>query len=160
MRRSVENRPVPSKRTGRIACHLEQDRQLCRMSPKRLSSCTIIVVEDHDDARTYLGIFLRGLGANIVLAQDGVEGLEAVKSNKPDLVITDLQMPRMDGFDLLREIRALQSNTKSSVPIIAMTAFDIGRESARLMNMGFQACLPKPFTVEKLLVTILAALDS
>lgn len=128
------------------------------MSSKLLSSCTIVVAEDHDDARESLGIFLRGLGAKIVLAKDGVEGLEAAKSSNPDLIITDLQMPRMDGFDLLREIRSLQPNTKSSVPIIAMTAFDLGRETARVMNMGFQACLPKPFTAQKLLVTILAVL--
>ena len=117
-----------------------------------------MVAEDHDDARKSLGFFLRGLGADIVLEKDGVEGLEAAKSSNPDLIITDLQMPRMDGFDLLREIRSLQPNTKSSVPIIAMTAFDLGRETARLMNMGFQACLPKPFTAQKLLVTILAVL--
>jgi CheY-like chemotaxis protein len=53
------------------------------MSPHRLSHCTIIVVEDHDDARIYLGMFLSTLGANVILAKDGVEGLEAVKNNDP-----------------------------------------------------------------------------
>jgi CheY-like chemotaxis protein len=50
------------------------------MSPDRLSNVTIVVVEDHDDARRYLGLFLDRLGANVVLASNGFEGLEATKT--------------------------------------------------------------------------------
>jgi CheY-like chemotaxis protein len=130
------------------------------MSSNRLASCTIVVVENHEDARTYLGIFLSRLGANVVSAKDGIEGLDAVKKHDPDLVITDLQMPRMDGFELLREIRGLKPDVRGSVPIIAMTAFGTTIENARLVNMGFQDWLQKPFTIEKFLTTILAALDA
>jgi CheY-like chemotaxis protein len=130
------------------------------MFSNRLVYCTIVVVEDHEDARTYLGIFLSRLGANVVLAKDGIEGLDAVKKHDPDLVITDLQMPRMDGFELLREIRGLKPEVGGSVPIIAMTAFGTTIENARLVNMGFQDWLQKPFTIEKFLTTILAVLDA
>jgi CheY-like chemotaxis protein len=130
------------------------------MSSNRLVYCTIVVVEDHEDARTYLGIFLSRLGANVVLAKDGIEGLDAVKRHDPDLVITDLQMPRMDGFELLREIRGLKPDVRGSVPIIAMTAFGTTIENGRLVNMGFQDWLQKPFTIEKFLTTILAVLDA
>jgi DNA-binding response OmpR family regulator len=130
------------------------------MSSNRLDCCTIVVVEDHEDARTYLGIFLSRLGANVILAKDGIEGLDAVKKHDPDLVITDLRMPRMDGFHLLREIRGLKREVRGSVPIIAMTAFGTTIENARLANMGFQAWLQKPFTIEKFLGTILAVLDA
>jgi two-component system, sensor histidine kinase len=130
------------------------------MSSNRLDCCTIIVVEDHEDARTYLGVFLGGLGANVVLAKDGIEGLDAVKKYDPDLVITDLKMPRMDGFELLREIRGLKPDVRGGVPIIAMTAFGTTIENARLANLGFQAWMQKPFTIEKFLATILALLDT
>jgi chemosensory pili system protein ChpA (sensor histidine kinase/response regulator) len=130
------------------------------MSSNRLDCCTIVVVEDHEDARTYLGIFLSRLGAKVILAKDGIEGLDAVKKHDPDLVITDLRMPRMDGFHLLREIRGLKREVRGSVPIIAMTAFGTTIENARLANMGFQAWLQKPFTIEKFLGTILAVLDA
>jgi DNA-binding response OmpR family regulator len=130
------------------------------MSSNRLDCCTIVVVEDHEDARTYLGIFLSRLGANVILAKDGVEGLDAVKKHDPDLVITDLRMPRMNGFDLLREIQGLNREVRGSVPIIAMTAFGTTIENARLANMGFRAWLQKPFTIEKFLATILAVLDA
>jgi len=119
-----------------------------------------VVVEDHDDARTYLGMFLSTLGANVILAKDGVEGLEAVKNNDPNLVITDLQMPRIDGFELLNEIRALKPDRKGSVPVIAMTAFATRAAHARLVDRGFRACLEKPFTAERLLAEVLAALGA
>ena len=60
------------------------------MSPDRLRDLTIVVVEDHDDARRYLGLFLKQIGANVVLARNGFEGLEATKNNRPDLVVSDI----------------------------------------------------------------------
>jgi CheY-like chemotaxis protein len=66
------------------------------MSPNRLSNLTIVVVEDHDDARRYLGLFLDRSGATVVVARNGVEGLKAVRNNRPDLVVSDIQMPGAD----------------------------------------------------------------
>ena len=129
------------------------------MSPSRLSNLTIVVVEDHDDARRYLGIFLDHLGANVVLARNAFEGLEAIKNNHPNLVLSDINMPGMDGFELLREIRAFGPDTGGSIPIIAMTAFVTYTDRARILNAGFQECLPKPFTPDKLLKAILSVLN-
>ena len=129
------------------------------MSPNRLTNLTIVVVEDHDDARTYLGLFLDRLGASVVVARNGFEGIEAIKNNRPNLVVTDINMPEMDGFELLREIRALGPAAGGSVPVIAMTAFVTNADRARILNAGFQACLPKPFTPDKLVETILTLLD-
>jgi CheY-like chemotaxis protein len=116
-------------------------------------------VEDHDDARRYLGLFLDHLGANVLLARNASEGLDAIKNNSPDLVLSDINMPGMDGFELLREIRALGSDARGSVPVIAMSALVRHADRARMLNAGFQACLPKPFTPAKLEETILTVLD-
>ena len=129
------------------------------MSADRLNDLTIVVVEDHDDARRYLGLFLKQIGANVVLARNGFEGLEATKNNRPDLVVSDIKMPGMDGFELLREIRAFGPDTGGSIPVIAMTAFVSYADRARILNAGFQECLPKPFTPDKLLETILTVLN-
>ncbi len=129
------------------------------MSPNRLSSLTIVVVEDHDDARRYLGLFLGRLGANVVVARDGFEGLEAIKNSRPNLVVSDISMPGMDGFELLREIRALGPESGGSVPVIAMTAFVTQADHARLLAAGFQGFLAKPFTPDKLVAVILSVLD-
>jgi CheY-like chemotaxis protein len=129
------------------------------MSPNRLSNLTIVVVEDHDDARRYVGLFLDRLDANVVLARNGFEGLEATKNSRPDLVVSDIQMPGMNGFELLREIRAFGPDTVGSTPVIAMTAFVTYADRARILNAGFQECLPKPFTPDKLLEAILTVLN-
>ncbi len=92
------------------------------------------------------------------MARDGFEGLEAIKNNRPNLVVSDISMPGMDGFELLRKIRALGSESGGSVPVIAMTAFVTPADRARLLDAGFQAFLPKPFTPDKLVEAILAVL--
>jgi CheY-like chemotaxis protein len=99
------------------------------------------------------------IGANVVLARNGFEGLEATKNNRPDLVVSDIEMPGMDGYELLREIRAFRPDTGGSIPVIAMTAFVTYADRARILNAGFQECLPKPFTPDKLLKAILTVLN-
>jgi|SRR5258708_31837121 CheY-like chemotaxis protein len=125
------------------------------MSHNRLSNLRIVIVEDHDDTRRYLGIFLGQLGANVVLARNAFEGVEAVKTSRPNLVLCDIKMPGPDGFDVLSEIRALGPAAGGNVPVIAMSAL-VTRASARML--GFQSCLPKPFTPDNLVETILTAL--
>jgi CheY-like chemotaxis protein len=123
----------------------------------KLSNVTIVVVEDNNDVRTHLGVFLDCSDAKVVLAGNAFEGLEAIKNTLPDLVLSDIKMPGMDGFELLGKIRALGPDAGGSVPIIAMSAFLRG-ERAYTLDAGFQACLPKPFTPERLLDTILTVL--
>ena len=129
------------------------------MSPNRLSHLTIVIVEDHDDARRYLTLFLERLGAKVLTARNAWEGLEAIKNNSPSLVLSDITMPGKDGFELLREIRALGADGEARVPVIAMTALVTHTDRARILNAGFQGCLAKPFTPDKLVETILTVLD-
>src|SRR5215469_12588111 len=92
------------------------------MPGEPLADLTILVVEDHDDARRYIEIFLRQLGANVVGARNAMEALEAVQNRRPNLVLSDIAMPGRDGFELLRQIRALERAGERAVPIIAMSA--------------------------------------
>jgi DNA-binding response OmpR family regulator len=129
------------------------------MAPNLLSNLTIVVVEDHDDVRDYLGIFFRQMGANVLLARDAKEGLAAIVNGAPDLVVSDISMPGHDGFSLLADIRALEPEAGGCVPVIAMSAL-LGRvDQGRLLKAGFQAYLPKPFGPAKLMKTILAVLE-
>jgi two-component system, chemotaxis family, CheB/CheR fusion protein len=127
------------------------------MSQNPLSNFTIVVVEDHDDTRRSLGIFLGRLGANVALAKNAFEGVEAVKTSRPNLVLADIKMPGPDGFEVLRKIRALGPAAGGSVPVIAMSAL-VRHSSARMLQAGFDGCLPKPFTPDQLLETILTVL--
>src|ERR1700730_12564250 len=129
------------------------------MPPAPLSNLTIVVVEDHDDARRYIGLCLGQLGANVVVARNAIEGLEAVKMYRPKLVLSDISMPGQDGFDLLSDIRALGPDAGGSVPVIAMTALVTHVDRARILNAGFNAFLPKPFSLETLVEAILKVLN-
>jgi len=129
------------------------------MSPNRFSNFTIVVVEDHDDIRGYLGAFLSRLGAKVVAARNALEGLEAVKTCRPNLVLSDIVIPGRDGFGLLGDIRSLGPDAGGNVPVIAMSALVTDADRARILNAGFQACLPKPFGPAKLMETILTVLE-
>ena len=129
------------------------------MLRKPLTDLTIVIVEDHDDTRMSIGSYLDRLGANVIGARNAFEGLELIKNNHPDLVLSDIQMPGGDGFELVREIRLLDTGSGGSVPVIAMTAFLRPADRARIINAGFQACLSKPFTPNRLVETILTLLN-
>ena len=130
------------------------------VSSKPLSHITIVVVDDNSDVLRFVGAFLAHLGANIALARSATEGLEAIKTNRPDLVLSDISMPGRDGFDLLRDIRALAPDAGGSVPVIAMTALVTRLDGARFLSAGFQAFLPKPFHPDKLVETIQKVLNN
>lgn len=129
------------------------------MPPKPLSDLTIVIVEDHDDTRKSIGSYLDRLGANVTGARNAFDGLEAIKNYRPDLVLCDIQMPGEDGFELVRQIRLLELDSGGSVPVIGMTAFLTPADRARILNAGFQACLSKPFTANRLVETILTLLN-
>jgi CheY-like chemotaxis protein len=126
------------------------------MSANALDNLTIVLVEDHPDARALIGAFLRKEGANVIAASDGLEGLEAVKTHHPDLVLSDLAMPRRDGFELLDDIRSLESTHVRSVPVIAMTAFARCTDPRRSQEAGFERHLAKPFSPNQLMDAILS----
>jgi CheY-like chemotaxis protein len=145
-----------------MACHRRVGTVVgpSQMSQEHFNNLTIVVVEDHDDARNYLGLFLGHLGANVVVARDAVEGLEAVKNYRPNLVLSDISMPGRDGFGLLNDIRSLGLDAGGSVPVIAMTAIITHLDRARILGAGFTAFLPKPFSPDKLAETIQKVLTS
>jgi len=129
------------------------------MSHNPFSNLTIVIVEDHDDIRGYLAAFLIRLGAKVVEATNAFEGFKAVKTFRPNIVLSDIAMPGRDGFGLLGEIRSLGPDAGGNVPVIAMTALVTHADRARILGAGFQACLPKPFGPDKLVATILEVLE-
>jgi len=121
---------------------------------------TIIVAEDHDGTRRSLALFLRRqLSATVVEASNAPECLGEMKTRKPTLVLSDILMPGCDGFEMLREIRALEKNGEPRIPIIATTALGSKADRKRIFDAGFRAYLQKPFTPDQLIETIRSVLD-
>src|SRR5215469_6329769 len=119
------------------------------MRPELLKGLKIVVVEDHTLLLRQIGSFLEQFGANVALAANGVQGLKAIKNNHPHVVVTDIVMDGVNGFELLRQIRELGPTEGGSVPVIAISG--LIKDADRINEAGFQACLFKPFSPDELL---------
>ncbi len=105
-----------------------------------LKNITVLYVEDEDEAREQFTQFLNRLVGVLITAKDGAEGLAAFHEHKPQLIITDIQMPNMDGIAMCHEIRKVDS----SVPIIILTAFEQIDYLKESINLHVDRYLTKP----------------
>jgi len=111
-----------------------------------LKGLTILYVEDEPEVRDQLAGFLRRRAARLILAENGEEGLESFRRHRPQLVVTDIRMPVMDGLTMAREIRALDAG----VPLIVTTAFEQTDYLLRSIDIGVDKYVTKPIDVERL----------
>jgi two-component system, OmpR family, KDP operon response regulator KdpE len=118
-----------------------------------MTSATILVVDDEPQIRRVMRATLSAEGYTIVEARNGLEALEKVRSERPDLVILDLNMPNMDGIEACREIRS-----SSKVPIIMLTVRSAEKDKVRALDAGADDYVVKPFGIQELLARIRAAL--
>jgi len=107
----------------------------------------ILVVDDSVDTRELLHLYLKTAGYMVFLAADGGEGLYQAKMDEPDLIITDITMPNLDGFGMIRELRATERF--ADIPIIALTAY--GEEQLeKAREAGATEAVTKPMNLEEL----------
>ena len=109
----------------------------------------VLIVDDSKNARRILQEFLKEVDVETILAEDGKKAVELLKNNSPHLVITDLMMPDMDGFELLRILKS-DPETKS-IPVIAVTADANMETRERAFRMGAEDFIVKPFILEDLI---------
>jgi signal transduction histidine kinase len=105
-----------------------------------LKALTVLYVEDDADTREQFSDFLRRSVGILITAENGVAGLEAFKKHTPDIVITDILMPQMDGLTMAQEILGMMP----SLPIIVITAFEQTGYLMRAINMGIEKYVTKP----------------
>ena len=120
----------------------------------RLSSIKVVAVDDHADTRELLRFILERSSADAIVAGSGEEALKAIKDFRPDILVCDLAMSQMDGFELLENVRRLGPEI-ASLPCIAFTASARNEDRIRSRRAGFQAHLVKPVLTEELVMTIL-----
>jgi signal transduction histidine kinase len=120
-----------------------------------LSGLSVLVVEDSDDTRESLRDLLELLGARATAARDGREALEMMRDGVPDVVLCDLRMPRMDGFEFIRE---LHHRPSAAPPVVAVSAFASTADRARTREAGFAAHIAKPFDETDIITAVGAAL--
>ena len=110
---------------------------------------TILVVEDNDDSRDALRLLLESLGHAVIAAADGREGLTLALERRPDILLVDLGLPGVDGYELARAVRA--SAGGASARLIALTGYGQPDDRRRSAEAGFDAHLVKPVSATALL---------
>ncbi len=108
----------------------------------------ILIVEDTKTITSLLQVYLMGWGLQFVEAKDGEEGLKKARENKPDLIISDVRMPVMDGFELCAAVRSDKELYNTPVVLLTTLKDDASRQKGRLV--GATAFLSKPVAVDEL----------
>jgi two-component system cell cycle response regulator len=116
----------------------------------------VLVIDDDAKARGLVAAFLEPIGYDVRAADGGVAGLALAHAEPPDVILLDLQMPGMDGYEVCRILR--QGPKTGTIPVVMLTASDDPHLNREAYAAGAQACVLKPFRQQGLLVAIQAAL--
>lgn len=116
----------------------------------------ILVIDDDQSIRKTLTSYLKKHGYEVLSAENGTTGIEIVKSELPDLVITDIRMPGADGFEVLKNVKEIDPH----IHVIIITAFDDMHSTVKAMQQGAYDYIEKPLEIENLKITIQRALEN
>ena len=119
-----------------------------REAAEGLALHRILIVEDNDFNRDVLSRHLRRRGYEVVIAADGVDGLAAAQSDRPDLILMDLGLPRMDGWECTRQLK-MNAATRD-IPVIALSAHAMVGDRERALNVGCDDFDSKPIDLDRL----------
>jgi CheY-like chemotaxis protein len=128
------------------AAHLSDETQAGQSKPRAL------VVDDVADVMEMIGLFLRHAGYEVAMAASGPEALEVARAEHFDIIVSDIGMPGMNGYELAQKLRALPHCI--TVPMIAVTGFSVYDDKGRALQCGFNAHLTKPINPMALLELI------
>lgn len=134
---------------------IDSDRETLQPEPA-LDGVRVLLVDDDADTRDAIATVLAVCGAQVVAVGCGADALQALKNQAPDVLVSDMAMPGMDGRSLLRRIRQLRAR-HGSVPAIAVTAYASPVDRMKALLAGYQIFLPKPFDPTEL-ITLVAGL--
>jgi CheY-like chemotaxis protein len=112
------------------------------LDPSTPTSQRLLLVEDNEDNRTIYATVLRHLGYQVIEAQDGVQAVALARSEHPDLILMDISIPGMDGWEATRVLKGDPSTR--DIPIVALTAHALSDDRERAAEVGFSSYLAKP----------------
>ena len=136
-----------------LPCDLPLASQVKEQSePSALAGTRILIIEDHRDIASYMGSLLSAHGYEVYYEPNGQKGLERAKELVPDLIISDLMMPQLDGLEMTRMIRT--NEVISHIPIIMVTAKVTEEDRLQGLQAGVDAYLTKPFSSEELCLRV------
>lgn len=130
------------------------DTAAAQFQPVDLRGVRVLVVDDQPDACELVERVLEECGAWVASATSGQGALERLSEARPDVLLTDIAMPEMDGYELLRRVRSVADPGLQRVPAVAMTAFARPEDRLRALQAGFQVHVAKPLEPSELVATV------
>jgi two-component system cell cycle response regulator DivK len=112
----------------------------------------VLAIEDHEDNRRILRDLLESVGYELIEAATGEEGIALAETQVPDLILMDIQLPGLDGYETTRRIKAIPALQR--VPIIAVTSYALSGDDVKAFAAGCDAYVTKPFSPRELLAKI------
>lgn len=140
--------------TEAISGRFQRPLSICSGSAATLGDVRVLVVDDDQAVRESLRRSLAFNGYEVELAGDGFEALDAIRASRPDAVVLDLMMPRLDGVETCRRLRSAGED----LPVLMLTARDAVSDRVAGLDVGADDYLPKPFALEELLARLRALL--
>ena len=126
--------------------------------PQPLKNWVILLVDDTPDNLTVARTVLRFHGAEVYTATDGEQGLEMLKTLRPTVILLDIRMPKMNGWEMFRWVRGNPETRQ--VPIIAVTALAMENDREEMLNAGFDGYISKPFDLLNFISNIQRVIES
>ncbi len=123
----------------------------------RLDGLTILVVDDEPDTSELLKMMIEKSGARVTTASSADEGLSALRSSRFDVIVSDIGMPRTDGYQFIQQVRDLPVERGGRIPALALTAYARTEDRLRAIRAGYQMHIAKPIEYTEL-VTLIASL--
>jgi CheY-like chemotaxis protein len=123
-----------------------------------LNGASVLIVDDEPDGRQLMVRILEGRNARVTAVAGGVEALELLKREHFDILVSDIGMPGLDGYELMRRARALDSSRSGPIPAIAVTAYARAEDRQRSLLAGYQMHLAKPIEARELVAGIASLL--
>ena len=119
-----------------------------------LSGIKVLVVDDEPFAREGMQELLSFYEARVLIAFDGTDGLDQVHKHKPDVIVSDIIRPLMDGYHFIREVRGLGPHNGGRTPAVALTGLNRPKDRTRAIEAGYQYHLVKPFDIDVLVYVL------
>jgi two-component system, cell cycle response regulator DivK len=112
----------------------------------------ILVVEDHEDNRRILRDLLASVGYQVIEAEDGARGVAAAEAQRPDLILMDIQLPLVDGYQATRRIKA--NPELRTIPILVVTSYALSGDEDKARAAGCDGYITKPYSPRQLLAKV------
>lgn len=119
-----------------------------------LSGVKVLVVDDEADGRDLIRFVLEDCNADVTTAEGGKEALALLDRQKVDVIVSDIGMPEMDGYELIKQVKAFEKRSGRSIPAIALTAFARSEDRTRALHAGFLIHVAKPVEADEFLATV------